>query len=64
MHYIAHADLAFQSVEHIMRDVNYGWLIRYACKRSTMFFFAVYSTYLELYIMVHINHSREKLFGL
>ncbi len=29
MHYIAHADMAFQSVEHIMRDVNYGWLIRY-----------------------------------
>ena len=29
MHYIAHADMAFESVEHIMRDVNYGWLIRY-----------------------------------
>ena len=29
MHYVAHADLAFSSVEHIMRDVNYGWLIRY-----------------------------------
>ena len=29
MHYVAHADLAFASVEHIMRDVNYGWLIRY-----------------------------------
>ena len=28
MHYIAHADMAFESVEHIMRDVNYGWLIR------------------------------------
>ena len=27
MHYIAHADLAFESVEHIMRNVNYGWLI-------------------------------------
>ena len=26
MHYIAHADMAFESVEHIMRDVNYGWL--------------------------------------
>ena len=29
MHYVAHADLAFASVEHIMRNVNYGWLIRY-----------------------------------
>ena len=27
MHYVAHADLAFASVEHIMRDVNYGWLM-------------------------------------
>ena len=29
MHYTAHIDLAFSSVEHIMRDVNNGWLIRY-----------------------------------
>jgi len=43
MHYIAHADLAFESVEHIMRDVNYGWLIRYMhANGSSMFFLAVY----------------------
>ena len=43
MHYIAHADLAFESVEHIMRDVNYGWLIRYVhANGSSMFFLAVY----------------------
>ena len=29
MHYTPHVDLAFASVEHIMRDVNNGWLIRY-----------------------------------
>src|SRR4030095_190031 len=29
MHYTPHATMAFSSVEHIMRDVNYGWLIRY-----------------------------------
>jgi group II intron reverse transcriptase/maturase len=29
MHYTPNVDLAFYSVEHIMRDVNYGWLIRY-----------------------------------
>ncbi|HIF10863.1 MAG TPA: cytochrome b, partial [Sneathiellales bacterium] len=29
MHYTPHVDYAFLSVEHIMRDVNYGWLIRY-----------------------------------
>jgi ubiquinol-cytochrome c reductase cytochrome b subunit len=43
MHYIAHADLAFESVEHIMRDVNYGWLIRYVHSNgASMFFLAVY----------------------
>ncbi len=43
MHYIAHSDLAFASVEHIMRDVNYGWLIRYIhANGASMFFLAVY----------------------
>ena len=43
MHYVADADLAFASVEHIMRDVNYGWLIRYFhANGSSMFFLAVY----------------------
>ena len=43
MHYVAHADLAFGSVEHIMRDINYGWLIRYVhANGSSMFFLAVY----------------------
>ena len=43
MHYVAHADLAFDSVEHIMRDVNYGWLIRYVhANGASMFFLAVY----------------------
>ena len=43
MHYVAQADVAFESVEHIMRDVNYGWLIRYFhANGSSMFFLAVY----------------------
>ena len=43
MHYVATSDLAFESVEHIMRDVNYGWLIRYFhANGSSMFFLAVY----------------------
>ena len=43
MHYVAHADLAFNSIEHIMRDVNYGWLLRYLHSNgSSMFFLAVY----------------------
>ncbi len=43
MHYTAHATMAFTSVEHIMRDVNYGWLIRYLHSNgASMFFIAVY----------------------
>ncbi len=43
MHYIPDSDLAFASVEHIMRDVNYGWLIRYVhANGASMFFLAVY----------------------
>ena len=43
MHYTAHIDLAFSSVEHIMRDVNNGWLIRYAhANGASMFFIVVY----------------------
>jgi len=41
MHYTPHVDYAFSSVEHIMRDVNYGWLIRYAHANGASFFFIV-----------------------
>ena len=41
MHYTAHVDLAFGSVERIMRDVNYGWLIRYIHMNTASFFFIV-----------------------
>jgi len=43
MHYVANDKLAFDSVENIMRDVNYGWLLRYAhANGASMFFLAVY----------------------
>ncbi|OUR78567.1 cytochrome b [Alphaproteobacteria bacterium 46_93_T64] len=43
MHYTAHVDMAFDSVEHIMRDVNYGWLMRYMhANGASMFFVVVY----------------------
>ncbi len=43
MHYTPQSSLAFSSVEHIMRDVNYGWLLRYAhANGASMFFFALY----------------------
>jgi ubiquinol-cytochrome c reductase cytochrome b subunit len=41
MHYTPHIDLAFNSVEHIMRDVNYGWLMRYTHANGASFFFIV-----------------------
>lgn len=43
MHYSPHVDYAFNSVEHIMRDVNYGWFIRYLhANGASMFFIVVY----------------------
>ncbi|MCO4055415.1 MAG: cytochrome b [Bosea sp.] len=43
MHYTAHASMAFNSVESIMRDVEYGWLMRYMhANGASMFFIAVY----------------------
>ncbi len=43
MHYRADAGIAFDSVEHIMRDVNYGWLLRYLhANGASMFFIVVY----------------------
>jgi len=43
MHYTPHVDLAFNSVEHIMRDVNGGWLLRYLhANGASLFFFVVY----------------------
>ena len=43
MHYTPHVDHAFDSVEHIMRDVNGGWAIRYVhANGASLFFIAVY----------------------
>jgi len=43
MHYTPHVDLAFDSVEGIMRNVNAGWALRYAhANGASLFFFAVY----------------------
>jgi ubiquinol-cytochrome c reductase cytochrome b subunit len=53
MHYTPHVDLAFASVEHIMRDVNYGWLIRYMHANGASFFF----------IAVYIHIFRGLYFG-
>jgi ubiquinol-cytochrome c reductase cytochrome b subunit len=43
MHYVPSASMAFDSVENIMRDVNYGWLLRYMHSNgASLFFLAVY----------------------
>jgi ubiquinol-cytochrome c reductase cytochrome b subunit len=44
MHYAANGGVAFDSVEHIMRDVNAGWFLRYAhATGASMFFIVVYT---------------------
>jgi ubiquinol-cytochrome c reductase cytochrome b subunit len=44
MHYAPNGDIAFNSVESIMRDVNQGWLLRYAhMNGASMFFIVVYT---------------------
>ncbi len=43
MHYTAYAPVSFARVEHIMRDVSFGWMIRYIhANGASMFFIAVY----------------------
>ncbi|GAB4534312.1 MAG: cytochrome b N-terminal domain-containing protein [Roseibium sp.] len=43
MHYTPSTAAAFNSVEHIMRDVNFGWMLRYLhANGASMFFIAVY----------------------
>nr|YP_009326951.1 cytochrome b [Somanniathelphusa boyangensis]ANK36787.1 cytochrome b [Somanniathelphusa boyangensis] len=39
MHYIPHIDLAFSSISHICREVNYGWLLRTVHANGASFFF-------------------------
>lgn len=49
MHYTPNIDLAFVSVEHIMRDVHYGWLIRYLHANVASFFF--------IFVYLHIGRG-------
>jgi ubiquinol-cytochrome c reductase cytochrome b/c1 subunit len=47
MNYQPNTGLAFDSVQHIMRDVNYGWLIRYVHQNGASMFFIV--TYIHIF---------------
>ena len=53
--YIPNIDYAFLSVENIMRNINYGWLIRYMHANGASFFLLLFIyIYLEIYIIVFI----------
>jgi ubiquinol-cytochrome c reductase cytochrome b subunit len=65
MHYTAHTDYAFDSVERIMRDVNYGWLIRYIhMNGASMFFIVVYIHIFRGLYYGSYKAPREILWGL
>ncbi len=65
MHYTAHTDYAFESVERIMRDVNYGWLIRYIhMNGASMFFIVVYIHIFRGLYYGSYKAPREILWGL
>ena len=52
-HYTPHTEMAFDSVERIMRDVDYGWLLRYIHSNGASFFF----------IIVYIHILRGMYYG-
>ncbi len=67
MHYKPDAAMAFASVEHIMRDVPYGWLIRYIHSTgATAFFVVVYLHMLRALLYGSYKKPRELiwLFGM
>jgi quinol-cytochrome oxidoreductase complex cytochrome b subunit len=65
MHYTPTVDGAFNSVEHIMRDVNYGWLIRFVhTSGASMFFAAVYIHIFRGLYYGSYKAPRELLWGL
>ena len=64
MHYAPQVDLAFISVEHIMRDVSYGWLIRYVhANGASMFFIIVYLHMFRGLYYGSYSYPREYVWG-
>jgi ubiquinol-cytochrome c reductase cytochrome b subunit len=65
MFYIPNIDYAFDSVEYIMREVNYGWLIRYIHANGASFFFT--RVYIHIFRGIYYNSyikPRESLWCL
>jgi len=62
MHYTPNIDYAFISCDHIMRDVNYGWLLRYShANGASIFFIVVYAHILRGLIYGSYLFARELL---
>ena len=62
MFYTGHVDLAFDSVEHIMRDVPFGWLLRYThANGASMFFAVVYCHMLRGLYYASYRKPKDKL---
>ena len=63
MHYNSSIDGAFNSVEHIMRNVNGGWFLRYAHMNGASFFFIV--VYIHIFRGLYYGSikRRAKWFG-
>ncbi len=57
MQYTPHVDYAFDSVERIMRDVNFGWLMRYIHMNGASFFFIV--TYIHIFRGLYYGSYKE-----
>src|SRR5438132_7188364 len=57
MQYTPHAELAFDSVERIMRDVDYGWMLRYAHMNGASMFFAL--LYIHLFRGLYYGSYKE-----
>jgi len=58
MHYVPTFGGAFNSIEHIMRDVNYGWLIRYVHSSGASMFFAL--VYIHTFAAFITGHTRRR----
>ena len=64
MHYTPNIDLAFLSVEHLMRDVPYGWVLRYIhANGASIFFIVVYAHIIRGLVYGSYLSSRELLWA-
>ena len=63
MHYTPNSALAFDFVEHIMRDVNYGWLLRYVHANGALMFFIGLYIHISAACIMAPTRRRAKFCG-